>query len=294
MISRPRRSALFMPGDNPRAQQKATGLPADVIILDLEDAVSPTNKELARKQVQSTLEQTDYGQREVVVRVNRLATQCCEEDLTALASNPPDAVLLPKVESADELFTATVALNALGAPSDLPVWAMIETPLGIQHIEEIVTTTPRLACVVAGTADLASALRITHSNTQLGLQYALSRLVLAARASHIDAIDGVFFNLQDSNGLRHSCETGRQLGFDGKSLIHPSQIETANTVYSPDPESIANARKVVTAWSELDAHKQGVLVVDDQLIEALHVRDAERLVELSATINAMEQDSQAN
>ncbi len=269
MISRPRRSALFMPGDNPRAQQKATGLPADVIILDLEDAVSPTNKEVARKEVQSTLEQTDYGQREVVVRVNRLATQCCEEDLTALASNPPDAVLLPKVESA-------------------------ETPLGIQHIEEIVTTTPRLACVVAGTADLASALRITHSSTQLGLQYALSRLVLAARASHIDAIDGVFFNLQDSNGLRHSCETGRQLGFDGKSLIHPSQIETANTVFSPDPESIAHARKVVTAWSELDAHKQGVLVVDDQLIEALHVRDAERLVELSATINAMEQDSQAN
>ena len=220
MISRPRRSALFMPGDNPRAQQKATGLPADVIILDLEDAVSPTNKEVARKQVQSTLEQTDYGQREVVVRVNRLATQCCEEDLTALASNPPDAVLLPKVESADELFTATVALNALGAPSDLPVWAMIETPLGIQHIEEIVTTTPRLACVVAGTADLASALRITHSNTQLCLQYALARLVLAARASHIDAIDGVFFNLQDSNGLRHSCETGRQLGFDAVSYTH--------------------------------------------------------------------------
>jgi len=294
MISRPRRSALFMPGDNPRAQQKATGLPADVIILDLEDAVSPTNKEAARQQVQSTLEQTDYGQREVVVRVNRLATQSCEEDLTALASNPPDAVLLPKVESADELFTATVTLNALGAPSDLAVWAMIETPLGIQHIEEIVTATPRLACVVAGTADLASALRITHSSTQLGLQYALSRLVLAARASHIDAIDGVFFNLQDSNGLRHSCETGRQLGFDGKSLIHPGQIETANTVFSPDPESIAHARKVVAAWSELDAHKQGVLVVDDQLIEALHVRDAERLVELSATINAMEQDSQAN
>jgi citrate lyase subunit beta/citryl-CoA lyase len=118
--------------------------------------------------------------------------------------------------------------------------------------------------------------------------------VLAARASHIDAIDGVFFNLQDSNGLRHSCETGRQLGFDGKSLIHPSQIETANTVFSPDPESIAYARKVVAAWSELDAHKQGVLVVDDQLIEALHVRDAERLVELSAAINAMEQDSQAS
>ena len=163
MISRPRRSALFMPGDNPRAQQKATGLPADVIILDLEDAVSPANKEVARQQVQSTLEQTDYGQREVVVRVNRLETQSCKEDLTALASNPPDAILLPKVESADELFTATVTLNALGAPSDLALWAMIETPLGIQHIEEIVTATPRLACVIAGTADLASALRITST-----------------------------------------------------------------------------------------------------------------------------------
>nr|MCS5556760.1 aldolase/citrate lyase family protein [Arenicellales bacterium] len=160
MILRPRRSALFMPGDNPRAQQKATGLPADVIILDLEDAVSPANKEAARQQVQSTLEQTDYGQREVVVRVNRLETQSCKEDLKALASNPPDAILLPKVESADELFSATVTLNALGAPSDLAVWAMIETPLGIQHIEEIVAATPRLACVVAGTADLASALRI--------------------------------------------------------------------------------------------------------------------------------------
>ena len=240
MISRPRRSALFMPGDNPRAQQKATGLPADVIILDLEDAVSPANKKAARQQVQSTLEQTDYGQREVVVRVNRLETQSCKEDLTALASNPPDAILLPKVESADELFTATVTLNALGAPSDLALWAMIETPLGIQHIEEIVTATPRLACVIAGTADLASALRIAHNNAQLGLQYALSRLLLAARASHIDAIDGVFFNLQDSDGLRHSCETGRQLGFDGKTLIHPNQIETANIVFSPDPGSIAH------------------------------------------------------
>ena len=294
MISRPRRSALFMPGDNPRAQQKACGLPADVIILDLEDAVSPTNKKTARQQVQSTLEQIDYGQREVVVRVNHPATQYCQEDLTALASNPPDAILLPKVESADELFTATVTMNALGASPNLAVWAMIETPLGIQHIDEIVTATPRLACVVAGTADLASGLRIPHGSAQLGLQYALSRLLLAARATQIDAIDGVFFNLQDSDGLRHSCETGRQMGFDGKSLIHPSQIGTANTVFSPDPESIAHARKVVAAWSELDAQKQGVLVVDDQLIEALHVRDAERLVELTAAIDAMDQDSQAN
>ena len=293
-ISRPRRSALFMPGDNPRAQQKACGLPADVIILDLEDAVSPTNKEIARRQVQSTLEQTNYGQREVVVRVNHPATQYCEEDLAALASNPPDAILVPKVESADELFTATVSMNALGVPPNLAVWAMIETPLGIQHIDDIVTATPRLACVVAGTADLASRLRIPHSSAQLGLQYALSRLLLAARANQIDAIDGVFFNLQDSDGLRHSCETGRQMGFDGKSLIHPSQIETTNTVFSPDPESIAHARKVVAAWSELDVQKQGVLVVDDQLIEALHVRDAERLVELTAAIDAMDQGSQAN
>ena len=283
-----------MPGDNIRAQQKATGLPADVIILDLEDAVSPTNKEAARQQVQSTLEQRAYGQREVVVRVNHPATQYCAEDFTALASNPPDAILFPKVESADELFTATVTMNALGASPNLAVWAMIETPLGIQHIDEIVTATPRLACIVAGTADLASGLRIPHSSAQLGLQYALSRLLLAARATQIDAIDGVFFNLQDSDGLRHSCETGRQMGFDGKSLIHPSQIGTANTVFSPDPESIAHARKVVAAWSELDAQKQGVLVVDDQLIEALHVRDAVRLVELTAAIDAMDQDSQAN
>ena len=150
-----------------------------------------------------------------------------------------------------------------------------------------------MACVVAGTADLASALRIPHNNAQLGLQYALSRLLLASRATQINAIDGVFFNLQDSDGLRHSCETGRQLGFDGKTLIHPNQIETANTVFSPDPESISHARKVVEAWSELHAQKQGVLVVNDQLIEALHVRDAERLVELSAAIDAMDQDSQA-
>ena len=288
MISRPRRSVLFMPGDNPRAQKKASGLAADVIILDLEDAVAPANKETARDQVLSTLRQHPFGRREVIVRVNRLDSHWGSDDLAALSRTNPDGILLPKVESADELFQAAVAFTAQGAPADLSLWAMVETPRGIQNIEDIACASRQLACLVLGTGDLASGLRLRESDPdRTGLIYALSRCVLAARASGLDVIDGVFFDLADSSGFKVSCEQGRRLGFDGKSLIHPSQIDPANRVFSPGSDAIDHARRVVEAWDTAATHERGVLVVDNQLVEALHVRDARRLLALHDAIEAL-------
>ncbi len=291
MISRPRRSVLFMPGDNPRAQKKASGLAADVIILDLEDAVAPANKEVARNQVLSTLGKSPFGKREVVVRINRLDSPWGVDDLAVLSQVHPDAILLPKIESADELFRAAVTLSAQGIPADIGLWAMVETPRGIQSIEDITNASGRLACLVLGTGDLASSMRITGADQdRSGLVYALSRCVLAARASGLDVIDGVFFDLADSAGFRVSCKQGRQLGFDGKSLIHPDQIDIANGVFSPQPDSIDHARRVIEAWDAAARDERGVLVVDNRLVEALHVRDAHRLLALRDAINTLAAD----
>lgn len=283
MEFKPRRSALYMPGSNPRALQKATGLPADVLILDLEDAVSPADKLTARGQIVEALAHHDYGYREVVVRVNALDSPWGAEDLAAFAGLPVDAILLPKVETPGQLRQASQSMEQLGYDSGTALWAMIETPTGVTHVEALCSASERLKVLVMGTSDLARELRVPHTPCRTGFLYALSRCVLAARCHGLDIIDGVHLDLHDDAGLEAVCTQGLQLGFDGKSLIHPAQVAAANRCFSPSAGQEAFARKVIAAWES--ASDKGVIVVDGKLIEHLHVEEARRTVMIAEAVS---------
>jgi citrate lyase subunit beta/citryl-CoA lyase len=274
-----RRSVLYMPASNARALDKARTLPADGLIIDLEDAVAPAAKAAARAQMAAALARGGYGRREVVVRVNGLDTPWGAEDLQAAAAARPDAVLLPKIGSAGELRAAIDRLDAAGG-GDLPVWVMAETPGAIVAIGAIAAFAPRLAVIVLGTSDLAAALRLPAEASRIGLLGSLSACVLAARSRGLDILDGVFTDLRDPSGLRASCQQGRALGFDGKTLIHPDQIATANDVFGITDEQAAGAARIVSAWEAAAATGQGVTVVDGRLVERLHADDARRLLAL--------------
>ncbi len=230
---RPRRSLLFVPGSNPRALEKARALPADGLIFDLEDAVAPATKEEARATVMAALAAGGYGGRELVLRVNALDSPWGHADLAAAATMPIDAVLIPKVESADRVRLAAALLDALGAPPDCSVWCMLETPLGVLNAREIAAASPRLAALVLGTSDLTKDLHALHTRDRLPLLTALQLALLAARAYGLAALDGVHLDLSDDEGFAFACRQGRELGFDGKTLIHPKQIEQANTAFAP-------------------------------------------------------------
>jgi citrate lyase subunit beta / citryl-CoA lyase len=282
--ARPRRSALYVPGANARALEKARGLAADALILDLEDAVAPSAKEVARAQVLTALQAPGGWRSERVVRINGASTPWGKDDLAALARAGADALCLPKVESPDELRAASAALEAAGAPAGLALWAMIETPRGVLAAREIAAATPRLACLVAGTSDLVKDLRARHTPGRGEVLTSLSLLLLAARAAGLTALDGVHLDLSDAAGFEAACRQGRDLGFDGKTLIHPSQLESANRAFSPSPEELSVARKVVEAHAEAVAAGKGVTVVDGRLVESLHVAEAERLLALGEAI----------
>jgi citrate lyase subunit beta/citryl-CoA lyase len=284
---RPRRSVLYMPGANSRALDKARSLPADTLIFDLEDAVAPAQKALAREQVLKALSAGGYGHREIVVRVNGLDTPWGSEDLSALAGAAVDAVLLPKVDDADSVVFCREHLTHAGAPDGLPLWVMAETPAGILNIREIARSDPGLAVIVMGTSDLAKALRLPPDPERQGLQAALGRCLLAARAEGLDILDGVFGDLNAPDAFLASCRQGKALGFDGKTLIHPRQLEGANEVFGVSGREFDQAQRVVSAWEEAAAAGQGIAVVDGQMIEQLHVDAARRLVALHAAIAAM-------
>jgi citrate lyase subunit beta/citryl-CoA lyase len=275
-----------MPGSNARALEKARTLDADVLLLDLEDAVAPAAKSEARRLVLAAVATGGYGARELVIRVNGPATPWGAEDLVAAARSGADAVLLPKVESAEEVVRAAGALHAAGAPPGLALWAMIETPRGVLSAPEIAVASPRLTCLVAGTSDLARDLRVRQSTGRAELLTALSLTVLAARAHGLACLDGVHLDLADEAGFEGQCRQGRDLGFDGKTLIHPKTIAAANRAFSPDQAELAAARAVVAAHAEAEARGQGVVVVDGRLIEALHVEAALRLLALAEAIAA--------
>lgn len=281
---RPRRSALYMPGDNARALEKAKALPADVLLLDLEDSVAPDAKEAARAGVLAALAgRQGYGRRELVARVNGLETPWGRADLAALAGAGADAILLPKVESADAVRRARAVLAAAGAPEGLPIWCMIETPRGCLRAEEIADA-PGVGCLVMGTSDLAKDLHALHTGTRLPMLVALGSGLLAARAAGIAILDGVHLDLADEAGFAAACRQGRELGFDGKTLIHPRQIGPANAAFGPSDEEVGQARRVVEAYARARAAGAGVAVLDGRLVEALHVREAERLLALAAAI----------
>lgn len=280
----PRRSVLYMPGANARALDKARMLAADGLILDLEDAVAPDAKTLARQQIADALKQGGYGQREVVVRINRLDTPWGKEDIKMVASAGADAILLSKVESPEQVHSTIEALNQAGAPANLPIWMMIETPLSILKIDAIASSHKRLAVIVMGTSDLVKEMQAQHTPDRLGYITALSLCVLAARAHGLDILDGVYLDLGDSAGYIKTCEQGRDMGFNGKTLIHPKQIEAANRIFAPDAATLENARRMISAWEQANSQGQGVAVVDGRLVENLHVDEARRNLALAEAI----------
>jgi citrate lyase subunit beta/citryl-CoA lyase len=285
---RPRRSVLYMPGSNTRAMEKARGWAADALILDLEDAVAPDAKAMARANVATALRAGGYGKRELVVRVNGLATPWGYEDLGAAATMKANAVLLPKVESADAVRQAEALLIAAGAPPSLALWCMMETPLGVLHAEEIAASSPRVAALVMGTSDLAKDLQARHTRERLPMLTALGLCLLAARAYRLAILDGVHLDLADDDGFAAVCRQGRELGFDGKTLIHPKTIAAANAAFAPAAEEITWSRRVIGAHAEAEAAGKGVVLVDGKLIENLHVEDARRTVALADQIAEMD------
>jgi len=283
---RPRRSVLYMPGANARALDKARTLDADALILDLEDAVAPDAKAQARAQVAEALREGGYGRRECIVRVNALDTPWGLDDVRAIAQAGADAVLLPKVESAAQLAALAQALDAAGAPVDLPLWAMAETPLGFLRLDAIAGGHARLAAIVVGTSDLVKDLHARHTPSRDETLLARSLAVMAARAHGLAVLDGVHLDLNDDAGLQVACGQGRDQGFDGKTLIHPRQIAAANAAFAPTAEELETARKRLDAWRAAQAEGKGVAVVDGALVENLHASEAERVLALAAAIQA--------
>jgi citrate lyase subunit beta/citryl-CoA lyase len=284
--ARLRRSVLFMPGANARALEKARGLPADALIFDLEDAVAPDAKAAARDAVAAALKQGGYGGRELILRVNALGTQWAEDDLKAAAQMKLDAVLLPKVESEAEPRRAEAILISAGAPKDLALWCMMETARAMLHAEAIAASTSRLRAFVMGTADLSKELHAAETPLREPMMTALGLCVLAARAYGLALLDGVHFDLDDAAGFEASCRQGRDLGFDGKTLIHPKTIDTANAVFSPSAAELARARRIIDAHAEAMKQGKGVTVLDGRLVERLHVVSAQRSLDLAAAIDA--------
>ncbi len=281
---RPRRSMLYMPGSNPRALEKARDLAADALIFDLEDAVAPEAKFAAREQVRQALVAGGYGRREILIRVNGLNSDWGAADLKMAATAGAHGVLLPKVESAADVPSAEAILVAAGAPGDLALWCMMETPLGILRADAICQSSGRLAGLVMGTSDLAKDLHAAHTPLRLPLMVALGHCLLAARAFGLAILDGVHLDLEDEEGFRLACQQGVELGFDGKTLIHPKTIAAANEIFAPSSAEIAWSRKIIAAHKTAAASGAGVVVVEGKLVENLHVRNAERLVALAEQI----------
>jgi citrate lyase subunit beta / citryl-CoA lyase len=281
---RPRRSLLFMPASNPRALEKARSLPADVLIFDLEDAVAPDAKESGRTIASAALAEGGYGGRELVLRVNALDTPWGHADLAIAATMPLDAVLLPKLEDPDRVRLTVSLLDALGAPEHLAVWCMLETPLGILNAREIAGASPRLGALVLGTSDLTKDLHAVATRDRLPLVTSLGLALLAARAYGLAILDGVHLDIADDEGFTAACRQGRELGFDGKTLIHPKQIDAANAAFAPTREEIEWSRRIIAAHTEAAAAGKGVVLVEGRLIENLHVENARRLVALAEEI----------
>ncbi|MCZ1011654.1 HpcH/HpaI aldolase/citrate lyase family protein [Streptomyces lydicus] len=284
-ILRPRRSLLYMPGANERALEKAKSLPADALILDLEDAVAPDAKADARMRVAAAVASGEYGYREVTIRVNAPGTAWHADDLRAAAEAGPDAVVVPKVESAETVREVERALEAAGAPDHTALWAMVETPRAMLDARAVAAAGERLTVLVMGTNDLAKELHAEHVPGRAPLLTGLSLALLAARESGKVILDGVYNDVKNPEGFEAECVQGRQFGFDGKTLIHPSQVEPCNRVFAPSTEQIARSRKIIDAFDEATREGRGVVTVDGRLIENLHVEDARRILALAEALD---------
>ena len=290
-MSRPRRSVLYVPGSNARALEKSKLLPVDGLIFDLEDSVAPCAKQLARDQVVRALRAGGYGTRELLVRVNSFDTPWGEDDLLAVANAGADAVLLPKVDRAATVTQAAEMIRTSHATDEekpIAIWCMMETPRGILHAEEIADEIRAASLwaggLVMGTSDLAKSIHALHTKTRLPLITSLSLCLLAARAARVPILDGVFLDLSDIEGFEASCRQGREMGFDGKTLIHPKTVEAANRIFAPTDAEIAQARRVIEAFGMAVKEGKAVAVVDGALVERLHAEDAKRLLSLSEAV----------
>ena len=280
-LSRPFRSVLYIPGSKDRALEKERGLAADAIIFDLEDAVSPDAKLDARDTLNAALAAGGYGNRFKIVRINGLDTEWGEGDIAAFKDADVDAILVPKVNSAADV---DAVVDRLG--NDTPIWAMMETPLGILNALEIAAH-PQLTGFVAGTNDLAKELNCRFRADRLPMQMALQTILLAARAHGVVAVDGVYNAFKDEDGLRIECDQGRDLGYDGKTLIHPAQLEIANECFAPSAAEIELAERQIEAFKEAEESGQGVAVVDGKIVENLHVETAKKILAKAKAIADM-------
>ena len=284
--SRPRRSCLYMPGANAKALDKARSLPADTLIFDLEDAVAPEAKADARAAILATMEHGGYGQREIIIRANALATPWGRDDVFAAAKAKPDGVLFPKIDSAADIEAADAALREAGAPEATAIWAMIETPKAILDIRAIAKSAERtrLTTFVMGVNDLAKDMRAAQTDDRTAFLAALSLSVIAARAYGVTPIDGVYNDIQNATGFEAICRQGLALGFDGKTLIHPDQIASANRVFAPGADEVAWARKIIAAFELPENKGRGVMTLDGKMVELLHADMARRTVAIAEAI----------
>ena len=280
---RPRRSALYMPAANERALEKAKGISTDAIIFDLEDAVSPDSKDVARAQAVAAVNSGEYGKRELTIRCNALATPWGHADVAAAAKACVSAVVIPKINSVAEVDEVSAALDAAGAPKEMMIWAMIETPTAIMDCRAIAAH-PRVAVLVMGTNDLAKELRASQVPGRAPLVHSLHMALLAAREAGKVILDGVFNDIKNAEAFRDECVQGQQMGFDGKTLIHPDQVEIANDVWSPSEEEVAHARDVIAAFDEALAAGKGVVQLTGRMIENLHVDNARRAIAIAEAI----------
>ncbi|GAA2162106.1 citrate lyase subunit beta/citryl-CoA lyase [Humibacillus xanthopallidus] len=284
---RPRRSVLYMPSSNERALEKAKTLGVDALILDLEDAVAPDAKDAARENACAAVRSGDYGRRELTIRVNGLGSQWHDADLAAAAAAGPDAIVVPKVGSAEEVRSLVAAMEAAGAPAHTRLWAMVETPVAVLHAEEIARASDRLACLVLGTNDLYKELGATVVPGRAAVQTALQLVLLAARAAGVAVVDGVYNDVKDADGFLAEARQGREMGFDGKTLIHPGQVEPCNEVFAPSADEVEQARAVIAAFETAQAEGRGVATLNGRLIENLHVDTAQKVIATAEAISAL-------
>jgi citrate lyase subunit beta/citryl-CoA lyase len=281
----PLRSVLYMPSSNERALEKAKTIACDALILDLEDAVAPDAKPAAREAAATAAASGEYGRRTVTIRVNGIGTEWHDADIAAAAAAGPDVVLVPKVNSAEEVQQLVAALESAGAPAKTSLWAMVETPIGMLNALSIAQASPRLTGFVMGTNDLVKELYAEHVPGRQPVITGLGLALLAARAAGIVIIDGVYNDVKDVDGFLAECEQGRQMGFDGKTLIHPGQVEGANAAFAPSEQAVEDARGILEAW---DNRTTGVVTYNGRMVENLHVESAQRTLSIHDAIRALQ------
>ena len=281
----PLRSVLYMPSSNERALEKAKAIGCDGLILDLEDAVAPDAKPAAREAAAAAAASGEYGRRTVTIRVNGIGTQWHDDDIVSAAQAGPAGVVVPKVNSADEVHSLVAALEKAGAPDHTRLWAMVETPEAIFNVRELAAASDRLAVLVMGTNDLVKELYAEHVPGRAPLLTALSLSLLAARAAGVMILDGVYNDVKDTEGFLAECQQGRELGFDGKTLVHPGQVDGANEAFAPSEQAVEDARGILRAWE--DGRGSGVVTYRGKMVENLHVESARRTLTIADAIGAL-------